>query len=84
MEGSIGGKGSFFMVIFIVYLFNGEFMVLKYVIIVFDIKGCNLKLELGYFELVVIFEDNEVLWGFVFFLCFLEGVEYSCLVVIYR
>lgn len=53
-------------------------------IIVLDIKGCNLKLEFGYFELVVIFEDNEVLWGFVFLLCFLEGVEYSCLVVIYR
>lgn len=28
LEGSIGGKGSFFMVNFIVYLFNGEFMVL--------------------------------------------------------
>lgn len=84
LEGSTGGKGSSFTVTSTVHLSNGESMALKHAITVSDTKGCNLKLEPGHFELAVIPEDNEALWGPVPLPRLPEGVEHSCSVATHR
>ena len=79
-----GCKGRSSQVTNTVRLSNGESMTLQHTVNITETKGCDLRLEAGTFELAVIPEQNENLWGPVPLPRLPEGVEHSCSVATHR